>query len=176
MLENAMLDDARFDQVQRELLAATDALLTAIATGDAATYASLCVPELSCFEDVCPYRIDGVAFHLHLVERGAARPRPARTDILTPRVQVYGDTGIVTYTRLITHDDAATEREASRTPGAPADDREASRAPGRPVSALSSQPSAALSAGLRWETYNETRVFVKQAGAWRMAHFHRSRT
>ena len=137
MLENAMLDDARFDRAQCELLAATDALLTAIATGDASTYASLCVPELSCYEDVCPYRIDGVAFHLHLVQRAASHPQPARTDILTPRVQVYGDTGIVTYTRLITLDDQA---------------------------------------GLRWETYNETRVFVKRDGVWKMAHFHRSRT
>ncbi len=143
-----MLDDARFDQVQRELLAATDAILTAIAAGDAATYASLCVPELSCYEDVCPYRIDGVAFHLHLVQRAASRPQPVRTDILTPRVQVYGDTGIVTCTRLITHDDAPVESEAYRNPGA----------------------------GLRWETFNETRVFVKQGGGWRMVHFHRSRT
>lgn len=137
MLEIAMLDEARLDEDQRDLLAVTDALLTAIATGDAATYASLCLPELSCYEDVCSYRIDGLAFHLHLVARAASHPQPARTDILTPRVQVYGDTGIVTYTRLITHDDGD---------------------------------------GLRWETYNETRVYVKRGGGWKMAHFHRSRT
>jgi ketosteroid isomerase-like protein len=57
--------------------------------------------------------------------------------MLTPRVQIYGDTGIVTYTRLMTYDEA-----------------------GRP----------------RWSTFNETRVYVKQAGGWKMAHFHRSPT
>ncbi|MBM3493860.1 MAG: DUF4440 domain-containing protein [Armatimonadetes bacterium] len=139
MLESAMLDDARFDAVQRELLDITDRLLTAIAVGDTTTYASLCAPELSCYEDVCQYRIDGLAFHLHLVGRAAdaAGSRPARHDILTPRVQVYGDAAVVTYTRLMTCHEAA---------------------------------------GTRWETFNETRVFARLDGAWKMVHFHRSRT
>lgn len=139
MIEQAMLDDARFDATQRELLMLTDRLLGAIATGDATTYASLCAPELSCYEDVCPYRIDGVDFHLHLVERAALAPegQPARWDILTPRVQVYGDAAVVTYTRLMTY------HEGEET---------------------------------RWETFNETRVFMRSEGQWRMVHFHRSRT
>lgn len=139
MIEDAMLDDARFDPVQRELLRLTDRLLGAIATGDAATYVSLCAPELSCYEDVCPYRIDGVDFHLHLVERaaGARDGQPARWDFLTPRVQVYGDAAVVTYTRLMTYH---------------------------------------AEEGTRWETFNETRVFARIAGEWKMVHFHRSRT
>jgi len=139
MLEPALLDDARFDDVQRELLKVTDALLEAIRVGDVPTYASLCVPELSCFEDVCPYRVDGMGFHLHLLQRSAARPdaNPVRNDILSPRVQVYGDCGIVTYTRLLTYD----------------------------------EPD-----GLRHATFNETRVFVRLDGGWKLAHFHRSRT
>ena len=63
--------------------------------------------------------------------------RPMRFDMLTPRAQVYGDTGIVTYTRLMTYDEG-----------------------GKP----------------RWTTCNETRVFIKQDGQWKMAHFHRSPT
>lgn len=138
MLEPALLDDARFDATQRELLRVTDALLEAIRVGDAHTYASLCEPALSCFEDVCPYRVDGLAFHVHLVKRAADRPeeQPVRQDILSPRVQVYGDCGIVTYTRLCTYDGAE---------------------------------------GLRHTTFNETRVYVRRNGEWRMAHFHRSK-
>lgn len=139
MLEPALLDDAGFDEGQRELLRVTATLLEAIRTGDEATYSSLCAPELSCFEDVCPYRVDGVEFHLHLLRYAASHPerQPVRQDILTPRVQVYGETGIVTYTRLCTYED---------------------------------------STGLRWTTYNETRVFVRMDGVWRMVHFHRSPT
>ncbi len=140
MIEPALLDDGRFDTVQRELLDITWQMLNAIHTGDAATYAAFSTPELSCFEDVCAYRIDGLEFHLTLIRQMAQNPdmRPARFDMLTPRVQVYGDhTGIVTYTRLMTYDE-------------------------------NGQP--------KWRTFNESRVFVKTEGSWKMAHFHRSPT
>ena len=82
-------------------------MLEAIHTGDADTYAELSTPDLSCYEDVCAYRIDGLEFHLALIRQMAQNPalRPTRFDMLTPRVQVYGDTGIVTYTRLMTYDE-----------------------------------------------------------------------
>jgi len=139
MIETALLDDARLDATQRELLDITWEMLHAIDTGDADRYAALSMPDLSCFEDVCPYRIDGVGFHTALIRQMAAgaAQKPARFDILSPRVQIYGDAAIVTYTRLQTYDDD-----------------------GRP----------------RWTTFNETRVFVRAEGAWRMAHFHRSPT
>ena len=140
MVESALLDDARLDATQRELIEISWRMLNAIDTGDATTYAALSLPDLSCYEDVCAYRIDGLEFHLALIQQmsGSPEQKPARFDMLTPRVQVYGDTGIVTYTRLMTYDDN-----------------------GRP----------------RWSTFNETRVFVRPpAGAWKMAHFHRSPT
>ena len=140
MIETVLLDDARFDPVQRELLDITWRMLEAIGTGDASTYAALSAPELSCFEDVCAYRIDGLEFHLALIRQMAQNPdaQPARFDILAPRVQVYGDhTGIVTYTRLMTYDEN-----------------------GRP----------------KWRTFNESRVFIKMEGSWKMTHFHRSPT
>ena len=138
-MEPALLESARFDPVQRELLDITWRMLDAIHTGDADTYGALCTPDLTCYEDVCAYRIDGVEFHVSLIRQMAHNHamRPARFDMLTPQAQVYGDTGIVTYTRLMTYDDA-----------------------GKP----------------RWQTFNETRVFVRQESAWRMAHFHRSPT
>jgi len=140
MYEKSLEDDARLDTVQRELLAITWRMLDAIHTGNADVYAELCTDDLSCFEDVCDYRIDGLEFHLALIRQMGQNPamQPIRFDILTPRIQVYGGvTGIVTYTRLMTYDDN-----------------------GKP----------------RWTTFNETRTFVLQEGAWKMAHFHRSPT
>lgn len=139
MYETALIAEARLDETQKELLEITWHMLDAIHTGDAATYARFSTADLSCFEDVCAYRIDGLEFHLTLIRQMAQNPamKPTRFDMLTPRVQVYGETGIVTYTRLMTYDDG-----------------------GKP----------------RWTTFNETRVFVKQEGQWKMAHFHRSPT
>ena len=110
MYEVALLDEAKFDATQRELLKVTWKMLHAIHTGDAATYSTHCFPDLSCFEDVCAYRIDGVEFHAALIRQMAQNPdnEPARFDILSPRVQVYGETGIVTYTRLMTYDRSGT--------------------------------------------------------------------
>jgi ketosteroid isomerase-like protein len=140
MYENALVQDARLDETQQELLNITWRMLNAIHLGDAEIYGSLCTNDLSCFEDVCQYRIDGLEFHLDLIRQMSQNPalKPARFDILSPRIQVYGDqTGIVTYTRLMTYDEG-----------------------GKP----------------RWSTFNETRIFIKQGGAWKMAHFHRSPT
>jgi hypothetical protein len=139
MIETAMLEMGGLNATQKELLEITWRILDAIHTGDAKTYANLSRPELSCYEDVCPYRIDGLEFHLALIRQMAApgAPRPTRFDILTPRVQVYGETGIVTYTRLMTYHE---------------------------------------NGKLRWTTFNETRVFVREDDQWKMAHFHRSPT
>ena len=113
MYEPALEEEARLAPVQRELLAITWRMLDAIHTGHAEVYADLCTEDLSCFEDVCAYRIDGVEFHLALIRQMAQNPalQPTRFDILSPRIQVYGGvTGIVTYTRLMTYDDGGRPR------------------------------------------------------------------
>lgn len=113
MHESELIDSARLDETQRELLEIVWRMLDAIHSGDSATYALLCAPDLSCFEDVCPYRIDGLEFHRDLIEQMALNPalKPTRFDILTPRVQIYGaQTGIVTYTRLMTYDEGGRPR------------------------------------------------------------------
>lgn len=130
---------ARLDPTERELLDITHRILAAIHSGDMETYRALSAPDLSCYEtDVAPYRIDVLEFHLDLMmamrERGVYNSL-TRFDVLTPRVQVYGDTGIVTYTRLMTY---FTE------------------------------------SGPAWRAFNETRVFSKIGGQWKMVHFHRS--
>ena len=139
MYEPAMMEDLKLVPAQRELLEITWRMLEAIHTGDWKTYEDYTADDLSCYEDVCAYRIDGLEFHSSLIRQMSKDPknRPERFDILTPRIQMHGDTGIVTYTRLMTFDDS-----------------------GKP----------------RWQTYNETRVFLKLAGSWKMVHFHRSPT
>ncbi len=139
MVEPSIVEAARMDATERELLEITWRMLDAIHTGDADTYAELSSPDLTCFEDVCAYRVDGLEFHLTMIRQTGqnAALKPIRFDLLTPRVQVYGETGIVTYCRLMTYNEN-----------------------GKPL----------------WKTFNETRVFVKQDGKWKMVHFHRTPT
>ena len=124
---------------ESELIALTHRLLSAIHAGDVLQYESLCTPDLTCYEtDVAPYRIEGIGFHVSLMTAVSAQSGYAgltRFDMLSPRVQLYDHTAIVTYTRLMTY-------------------------------AQSGPPT--------FRAFNETRVFVRQAGLWRMAHFHRS--
>ena len=112
MYEKSLEDDAHLDAAQRVLLATTWNMLEAIHTGNADAYGEMCTDDLSCFEDVCPYRIDGLQFHLTLIRQMAQNPalKPTRFDILTPRIQIHGATGIVTYTRLMTYDDGGVPR------------------------------------------------------------------
>jgi hypothetical protein len=90
MIEASLLDESHWSETQRELLHISWRMLNAIHTGDSQTYAELSTPDLSCYEDVCAYRIDGLEFHLSLIQQMAQNPasRPARFDMLTPRVQV----------------------------------------------------------------------------------------
>jgi ketosteroid isomerase-like protein len=123
--------------VEEELLDVTRRMMTAIHAGDYETYRSLCSPDLTAFEnDVAPYRIDGVEFHLDLIESAREQfSHLLRFDILQPSVQVFGDAAVIAYTRLLTF--------AGDVPPA-------------------------------WRTSNETRVFIRMGGHWRMVHFHRT--
>jgi len=102
-----MPDERSIDSTQSEVLDITARMLRAIHSGDAETYRSLCASELSCFEtDVSKYRIDGVDFHLSLIKEMHDRKvydNLVRFDILTPLVQVYEKSAIVSYTRLMTY-------------------------------------------------------------------------
>lgn len=95
------------ESTEQELLALTHRLLEAIHAGDVETYRALSLPELTCYEtDVAPYRIEGVDFHVDLMNAMKAQGGFAnltRFDMLTPHVQIYADTAIVTYTRLMTY-------------------------------------------------------------------------
>jgi ketosteroid isomerase-like protein len=121
---------------EEEVLDITRRMLEAMYTADSDVHRQYCAEDMSSFEwYIAPYRIDGADFHLALIEAGGNAP-VARFDMLTPRVQVYGDTAIVNYTLLRT--------------------------------TVSEDRAAAFA------RMNETRVFVRLDGAWKMVHLHKS--
>lgn len=126
------------EQAEAEILAITEQMLQAMYTADPDVHRKHCAEDMTSFEwYIAPYRIDGVDFHLRLIE-GGGNGTPARLDLLTPRVQVYGDTAVICYTLLKT---ALAEGEVPE-----------------------------------FSTINETRVFVKMEGIWKMVHLHKSPT
>jgi len=119
-----------------EVLHLTGRMLEAMYTSDSEVHRAHCSEDMSSFEwYIAPYRIDGADFHLALIEAGGNSP-VTRFDMLTPRVQIYGDTAIVNYTLLRT-------------------------TAGRDITTTFSR-------------MNETRVFVKFDGVWKMVHLHKS--
>lgn len=124
--------------IEQDVLAITEEMLRAMYTGDSEIHRRYCADDMSSFEwYIAPYRIDGVEFHLRLIEAGG-NGEPSRLDMLTPRVQVYGETAIVNYTLLKT----------------------------KIVDGMPPQ----------FSTINETRVFVRLQGTWKMVHLHKSPT
>jgi ketosteroid isomerase-like protein len=87
--------------------------LQAIWDGDVETYRATTAEDVSFFEwYISPQRIDGIDFHLRelrvhkAVVSGGVDPSQGgesrvEHEILQPRVQIYGDTTIVTFTLLI---------------------------------------------------------------------------
>ena len=121
---------------EEEVLDITRRMLNAMYTSDPAVHRQHCAEDMSSVEwYIAPYRIDGAEFHLGLIEAGGNSP-VKRFDMLTPRVQVYGDTAIVNYTLLKT--------------------------------------IAKPDADAAFSRINETRVFVKINGVWKMVHLHKS--
>ena len=81
--------------VTQTILDVLDRNLQSIWDGDVETYRATTADDVSFFEwYISPQRIDGLDF----VSGGGGR---IEHEILQPRVQVYGDTAVVTYTLLI---------------------------------------------------------------------------
>ena len=114
-MELALIELYKLSNEQQSLIEITEKMLNAINSGDSRTYADLCSPDLTCYEDVCTHRIDGVEFHLTLINQMSQSPamRATRCDILEPCVQIYGNSAIVTYTRLMTYDGSGVPRWAT---------------------------------------------------------------
>ena len=125
-------------QAEKEVLEITRQMLDAMYTANSDVHQKHSAEDMSSYEwYIAPQRIDGLEFHLRLIE-GGGNGGASRLDMLTPRVQVYGDTAIVNYTLLKT--------------------------------------TLAKNAPPQFSSMNETRVFVKLEGIWKMVHLHKSPT
>lgn len=92
------------DSTEKEIWDFLDRHLVAIFTQDVDTYRATTSPDLSLYEwFVAPHRMDGLDFHLFMIENSwAATGNTFRYDLLEPRLQQYGDTAIVSYTFMLT--------------------------------------------------------------------------
>jgi hypothetical protein len=78
--------------------------LRTIFTQDLEGYRQTTSAELSLYEwFVTPHRQDGLDFHLFMIEHNWAGANDSfRYDLLEPRLQLYGDTAIASYTFMLT--------------------------------------------------------------------------
>jgi ketosteroid isomerase-like protein len=96
---------------EAEILAILDRHLRSIWEGDLQTYAATTAPDVTFFEwYISTQRIDGLDFHLRetaavhqAVEQRCKSGQlyEVEHEVLAPRVQLYGDVAIVTYTLLM---------------------------------------------------------------------------
>ncbi|MBM4460443.1 MAG: DUF4440 domain-containing protein [Chloroflexi bacterium] len=129
----------------QEILALLDRHLSSIWAGDLAAYSATTAPDVTFFEwYISTQRIDGLEFHLRETaanrraaedKRLAGRRYEVEHEVLAPKVQLYGEVAIVTYTLLMRY---------------------------------------TTDEGVRHTEHNETRVFHREDGGWRLVHCHKS--
>lgn len=102
------------NEVEKEIWAFLGRHLHSIFTRDTETYRLTTAEDLSLYEwFVTPHRQDGLDFHYFMIEHDwAGAGGDFRYDLLEPRLQLYGDTAIVSYTFMLTmvHNGAITHR------------------------------------------------------------------
>ncbi len=83
--------------------------LDSVFTRDVETYKKTTSSDLSLYEwFVTPHRQDGLDFHFFMIEHAwAGTDGDFRYDLLEPRLQLYGETAVVSYTFMLTIADAA---------------------------------------------------------------------
>lgn len=91
------------DVTEQEILDFLHKHLRSIFTRDVATYEATTSAELSLYEWwITPHRQDGLDFHRFMIEQGWSGTSGAfRYDLLEPRIQVYGETAVVSYTFML---------------------------------------------------------------------------
>ena len=91
------------NETEKEILAFLDRHLNSVFTQDAETYRATTSEELSLYEwFVTPHRQDGLDFHFFMIDHTwAGTGGDFRYDLLEPRVQIYGDTAVVSYTFML---------------------------------------------------------------------------
>ncbi len=88
--------------MEEEIWAVVHRHLKSIFDGDVQTYEATTSEDLSLFEwFVVPHRQDGLEFHRFMIEHRWAGEGDYRYDLLEPRLQLYNDTAIVSYTFML---------------------------------------------------------------------------
>ncbi len=92
------------DDAQKEVWEVIHRHLSAIYAGDWETYSETTAADVAVYEwFVTPHRIDGLSFHEFMMEHDWAQTAGDwRYDLLDPRLQLYGDTAVASYTLLLT--------------------------------------------------------------------------
>ena len=77
--------------------------LRSVFTQDVETYRATTSEDLSLYEwFITPHRQDGLDFHFFMIENSwAGSGYNFRYDLLEPRLQLYGDTAVVSYTFML---------------------------------------------------------------------------
>ena len=112
---------------EQEILALLDRHLRSIWGGDLGTYTATTAPDVTFYEwYISTQRIDGLDFHLRETaanfraaeaRRQAGQRYEIEHEVLQPKVQLYGDIALVTYTLLMryTTDDGVRHTEHNET-------------------------------------------------------------
>lgn len=92
------------NETEKEIWAFLGRHLHSIFTQDSDTYCETTAEDLSLYEwFVSPHRQDGLDFHFFMIDHNwSASDGDFRYDLLEPRLQLYGDTAIVSYTFMLT--------------------------------------------------------------------------
>jgi ketosteroid isomerase-like protein len=92
------------NETENEIWAFLHKHLQSVFTRDMDTYKETTSSDLSLYEwFVTPHRQDGLDFHLFMVEHGwAGTDTDFRYDLLEPRLQLFGDVAVVSYTFMLT--------------------------------------------------------------------------
>lgn len=99
-----MNDMTEMTDAEREIWVFLDRHLRSIFTQDSELYRETTADDLSLYEwFVTPHRQDGLDFHFFMIDHGwAGTDVDFRYDLLEPRMQLYGETAVVSYTFMLT--------------------------------------------------------------------------
>ncbi len=92
------------NKTEKEIWQFLDKHLQSVFMQDVQTYKATTSADLSLYEwFVTPHRQDGLDFHFFMIEHAwAGTTGSFRYDLLEPRLQLYGDTAVVSYTFMLT--------------------------------------------------------------------------
>ena len=102
------------------VLAATNALLSAVGAGDYPKYASLSSEDITCVEpETQGHLVAGAAFHKHFFDLDAATPSssklPTQNIMASPHVRLLGDNAaVVSYVRITQRDGQVSTAQETR--------------------------------------------------------------